>query len=89
MKKHTTKLIRGTFRKDKAKVLLLELLWHKINYHEMQQFSNQERFGRDDEHSEKRIRELVNEKKYLVNWLDSLEEDSELKISCDIEMHIT
>ncbi|MGN6800652.1 MAG: hypothetical protein ACTHJN_02035 [Ginsengibacter sp.] len=88
MKKHVTKLIRGTFRKDKAKVLLLELLWHKINYHEKQQFSNKERFGRDDEHSEKRIHELVSEKNHLIQWLDSLAEDAELKVSCDIEMQL-
>lgn len=88
MKKHTAKLIRGNFSKEKAKILLLEFLSHKINYHQMQKFSNEERFGKDIEHSEKRIKELLKEKQDLTAWIDTLEESDIIKINCNIAMQV-
>lgn len=89
MKKHKTKLIDGTFPLPKAKKLLFELLSYKINYHKMNQFSNQERYGVDREHSEKRIKELNQEKQVLIEWIQSLEQNKKLKISCNIKMETT
>ena len=85
-KKHTTQLIEGQFPQDKAKILLLELLSHKINYHQMKKFSNVERYGKDKERSEKRIAELLKEKKALTEWIDTLGENESLKISCAIKI---
>jgi len=45
MKKHNVKLIDGNFTAQNARELLIELLLHKINYHRVQKFSNQIRFG--------------------------------------------
>ncbi len=89
MKKHTTKLIDGTFTLPKAKKLLFELLSYKINYHKMNQFSNKERFGIDRERSEKRIKELTEEKQALIDWVKSLEQSGKLKITCNIKMETT
>lgn len=86
MKKHTTKLIEGKFSHSKAKSLLTELLSYKINYHQLRKFSNEERFGRDCEHSENRITELTKEKQELTEWLNSLENTDTVNILCNINM---
>lgn len=86
MTKHTTKLIEGIFSHDKAKSLLTELLSYKINYHQLRKFSNEERFGRDCEHSENRITELTKEKQELTEWLNSLKRTDTVEILCTIKM---
>ena len=88
MKKHTTKLIQGDFTKEKAKALLLELLSYKINYHQMQKFSDEVRFGKDIEHSEKRIKELIKEKKELNDWFNLLQNTDIVNVNCNITMEI-
>lgn len=88
MKKHATKLIEGTFPLLKAKRLLFELLQYKINYHQIEKFGNEERFGVDEEHSEKRIKELIQEKQALIKWIESLEHTTAINIRCNIKMEI-
>jgi hypothetical protein len=88
MKKHNTTLIEGTFALSKAKKLLLELLSYKINYHQIEKFSNEERFGVDREHSEKRIKELTEEKQALARWMELFEQNNKIKIDCNIKMEI-
>ncbi|MEZ5173997.1 MAG: hypothetical protein R2850_10955 [Bacteroidia bacterium] len=83
---HNTKLIKGVFKKKKAQRLLSELLAYKINFHGIEKFSNEERFGKDLEHSEKRILELKKENSELNAWLKSIPEDDEIEINCDIKM---
>jgi hypothetical protein len=61
------KLIQGIFDNEHAKNLLLELVESKIRYHKKQMLSNQERFGFDKEHSEKRINELEHLQSDLVD----------------------
>lgn len=53
------KLIDGTFTPADAKTVLFSLVESKIRYHWMEKFSNLERFGKDINHSEKRVEELV------------------------------
>lgn len=89
MKKHTIKLIDGTFTLPKAKKLLLELLSYKINYHQMEKFSNEERFGADREQSAKRIKELDEEKTAVTKWIKTLDERKALTINCKIKLEIT
>lgn len=86
MKKHHTKLIDGKFTAAKAKKLLLELLSYKINYHQIEKFSNEERFGTDGEHSAIRIKELKEEKIALTKWISTLEKDKKLNITCNIKL---
>jgi len=88
MKKHNTKLIEGTFALPKAKKLLFELLSYKINYHQIEKFSNEERFGVDRERSEKRIKELTEEKQALTRWMEVFEQNNKIKIDCNIKMEI-
>jgi hypothetical protein len=52
-------LIDGTFTPAEASRVLLSLVKSKIDYHNLEKLSNEERFGRDLAHSEKRLRDLA------------------------------
>lgn len=86
MEKHSTKLIDGKFTLVEAKKLLSQLLSYKINYHQMEKFGHEERFGTVGEHSAKRIKELTEEKTALANWLSSLGEEKKISITCNIQL---
>lgn len=85
MKTHQTKLMEGAFTKESAKTLLVELLSYKIRYHQLKKFSDDERFGTDIDHSEKRMHELAQSRDELVAWLDSID-SSAVAIHCDIQI---
>ncbi len=61
--KNTEKLIPidGVFDHDEAAEIVLHVLKSKINFHNIKNWSSQERFGKDDEMSVKRIPELQKE----------------------------
>ena len=52
-------LIDGTFTPSEASRVLLSLVNSKMDYHRLEQLSNQERFGQDTSHSEVRLRNLA------------------------------
>ncbi len=52
------KLLDGTFSPAEATQILLSLVKSKIDFHDREKFSNEERFGRDVAHSERRLTEL-------------------------------
>ncbi|CAN5910008.1 hypothetical protein BH11VER1_BH11VER1_09900 [soil metagenome] len=52
------KLLDGSFNPDDAKQVLLSLVTSKIDFHHREKFSNEERFGSDVAHSERRLIEL-------------------------------
>lgn len=85
---HTTVLIEGEFLQNDARIILLQLLNSKINFHHMRKFSNEERFGKDREHSAKRLQALTKEKESLVAWLDGFSGSDRIAISCDIKMKV-
>ena len=62
-------LIEGQFVFDEAKEILMSMFSSKINYHNIQNWSSQERFGKDDEIAQKRIPALRNEMKKLEEIL--------------------
>ena len=80
------KLIDGDFSQARAKTLLLELLQHKINFHKVEKFSNEFRFGEDREHSENRINQLLDEKYGLMAWFELMEKAEGFRIHCSIEI---
>ncbi|MFM9824554.1 hypothetical protein [Flavobacterium sp.] len=53
--KHKFQLIEGEFLPEEALKLLMSLLNNKINYHQLESFSNQIRNGNDFSHSKKRV----------------------------------
>ena len=58
-------LIDGTFAPTEARKLLSDLISRKINYHQLEMFSNEERFGKDISNSKKRIEALKRTKDEL------------------------
>ena len=54
-------LIEGSFTAEEAKEILLNIFSTKINFHDMKNFSSQERFGMEDEIAKMRIPKLKNE----------------------------
>ncbi|MEP6466307.1 MAG: hypothetical protein ABJB05_08375 [Parafilimonas sp.] len=51
-------LIKGLFSAEDATEVLLSLINYKIRFHQMKNFSLQERFGKNDKYSLERIDEL-------------------------------
>jgi hypothetical protein len=51
-------LIDGTFTPSEAGQILLSMVKSKIDYHSLERYSNEERFGRDTTQSEVRLEKL-------------------------------
>jgi hypothetical protein len=60
-KTETLNLIEGTFSEAEARDILIGIYSAKINFHQLKNFSSQERFGKDDETAQKRIPKLKKE----------------------------
>ena len=77
----------GTFTPPEASRVLLSLVQSKMDYHRLEQFSNEVRLGRDPSHSEKRLRELAKIESALKDFLASASEAKQkLQISGWIEI---
>lgn len=88
-KKHSFTLIDGQFSPSDAGKVIFELISSKINYHSMEKFSNEERFGTDHTHSEKRILALKEIRDSLKKVFDSAELDGlNVKMNGFIEITI-
>ena len=84
---HFHKLIDGTFTAAEAKTVLFSLVESKIRYHQMEMFSNHERFGRDVNHSEKRIQQLLELRNDLQIALDkAVEQNRNVLVNGTIEL---
>ena len=80
-------LIDGTFIPSEAGKVLLSLVKSKIDYHSLEQFSNEVRFGGDVANSEKRLEKLRNVEVALKELLALAgEEKQDLKIDAWIEV---
>ena len=70
LKNKKLKLIEGKVLHDEAKEILRNIFSAKINFHQMKNFSSQERFGKDDKTAVKKIpilkKELVKLDKILA-----------------------
>jgi len=83
------KLIDGTFAPSEAGKILFELISRKINYHQMELFSNKERFSSDFSNSVKRIEELKHTQNVLKKIIDHAnEKQQKLQIDSFIEIKI-
>jgi len=80
-------LIDGTFTPSEASRVLLSLVQRKMDFHRLEQFSNELRLGRDPAHSEKRLRDLANLETALKEIFDSAADAKQnLKINGWIEI---
>lgn len=82
------KLIEGRFSTEEAKEILTSIFSEKINFHLMKNFSNQERFGKDDENATKRIHQLKEELDRLKEFLSEEHSDSKM-LTINSEINIS
>ena len=64
------KLIEGTFSDPEAKDILKNFFESKIHFHEMRNFSSEERFGHKDAIAVKRIPELREASKDILSVVE-------------------
>ncbi len=85
----TFRLIDGEFDQYDAKEILMTLIKSKMNYHNLKNFSSEIRYGRPDEHSQKRMSELKETREDLLALLShTLCEGKTLQINSTIEINI-
>jgi len=88
-RKQNFKLIDGVFNPVEAKKIIISLINNKINYHNLEDFSNHVRFNNNLSHSQKRVNELQDAKEEIANLISLAEEKGwELKINSTIEINI-
>lgn len=82
-------LIEGDFIFDEAKEILINMFSSKINFHNIKNWSSQERFGKDDEIAQKRIPALRNEMKKLEEiLLEAKAQNKKLMITSQINISL-
>ncbi|MDZ4149380.1 MAG: hypothetical protein U1C58_13930 [Flavobacteriaceae bacterium] len=83
----TLTLIDGNFTSDEAKELLSKMISSKINFHNIKNWSSQERFGKDDEIAQKRIPVLKKEMEKLQAILSEAKTNNKrLVVSSEINI---
>ncbi len=88
-KKETIELIKGSFKPDEAREILLQLLNNKINFHNLKNWSSQERLGKPDAYSSQRLRNLEESRKKVQNlFSNSINGEEIITINSTIEINI-
>ncbi len=83
------KLIEGVFQQEDAKEILMKIYSDKINFHQLKDFSSQERFGKNDEIAQKRIPALQIEIEKLREILsEASDKNKKLQISTEIKIEL-
>jgi hypothetical protein len=79
------KLIEGDFSFNEAKEILTSMFNSKINFHSIQNWSSQERYGKDNETAQKKIQLLTNEIEKLEEIiLEAKAQNKKLAIKSEI-----
>ncbi len=74
------KLIEGSFTHNDAKEILWQLFSSKLNFHNLKNWSSNERFGKDDELAQKRIPALKREMERLQEILSEAKAHNKLLV---------
>lgn len=83
-------LIEGTFESEEAKEILMNIFTTKITFHQRNNFSFQERFGKDHETAKKRIPALQKEVMKLRSIIELAEaQNKKLQIHSEITISMT
>jgi hypothetical protein len=84
------KLIEGTFSDQEAKDIFKNFFESKIHFHEMKNFSSEERFGKKDAVAVKRIPELKKASKQIFELVqEAQQKNKKLQIKANIEVRLT
>ena len=82
-------LIKGEFSVLEAKELLFNLINQKINFHNLRDWSSQERYGMPDENSVQRIQQLKQSKESLQELVQiARKEGLSFKIDAKISIEL-
>ena len=88
-KKLKLKLIDGNFSSQDGKDLLMNLFSSKISFHQMKNFSSNERFGKDDELAAKKIPVLKESKRFIADLFEeALAENKNFKLTSNITIEL-
>ncbi|TDD76026.1 hypothetical protein [Flavobacterium caseinilyticum] len=86
-KEYQFKLVEGQFAPAEAGKVLFSLINNKINYHNLEKFSNQIRFDEDSSHSKIRIETLSEASAYIKDLIsEASSKNIELKIEGVIQI---
>ncbi|RTY68962.1 hypothetical protein EKM05_10710 [Flavobacterium sp. GSP27] len=86
-KEYQFKLVEGQFAPSEAGKVLFSLINNKINYHNLEKFSNQIRFDEDCSHSKIRLETLLEASEYIKELIkEASSKDLELKIDSVIQI---
>jgi hypothetical protein len=82
-------LIEGVFKNDEAREMLMNIFSAKLTFHQQNNFSSRERFGKDDEIAQKRVPELKKEVVKLKAILAEAEAKNKMvKINSEITISL-
>jgi hypothetical protein len=82
-------LIEGNFSDEEAKEILMNIFLTKIHFHEMKNFSSQERFGKQDEIATKRIPLLKKETEKMLQIMSEAKlKNKKLLITSEINISL-
>lgn len=87
---HEIQLIDGEFLPSEALKILMSLINSKINYHQLESFSNQIRFDGSISHSQKRIESLTQSSEIIQSIIkEASNKGKQLKIESIIQITLT
>jgi hypothetical protein len=88
--KHSINLIDNIFTPSEANDVLITIIRNKINFHNLEIFSLEERNGENIERSKKRLEELHESNKKLLEIIHFAERNNyNLKVFSSIEIEFT
>jgi hypothetical protein len=88
-KDYQFKLVEGQYTPLEAQKILLGLINSKINFHQLENFSNEIRFNENSAHSKIRIELLTNASENISDLIAySLLNDMQFKIEGDIQISL-
>jgi len=86
---HEYKLIDGEFAVEEAKKIVMSLLTSKINFHNLNSFSDYVRFNKDPEKLKKRVVELTATREEILKLMEKSEEKGmKLNIKSNITIEL-
>lgn len=87
--KQTEDLVRGEYSAVEAREIVSNLISQKINFHNLVDFSSYERYGKPDENSVKRIAELKESRKSLLEIIEAAKKEGKtVKINSNITIEL-
>lgn len=83
------KFIDGNFSPLESREILKNVFTGKIQFHQIKNFSSQERYGKDDEHSLHRIVELKASIADILSFLETAQKEGrQIELKSEIEITI-